>query len=762
MSKSIENFIQKNRQNIFSTDIPKLRQYLESLEPEDLNIILRKGKIWNKSTVVLVSVLFGWVGFDRILFQNVWIGFLKLLTLAGFGFWWVIDWFILWNTVKKHNVSRFIKTGSTIILLEKIHKGKQMAQKPIDDDVIDVSKMDVDVEIKNALKDETKIIEAGKPVFEGWENNSRENEETGSMFLNEPTWSIPRVPEKKSFWELLEEPFVEVPIPNWEHSYIYSTRDIIESSKLIQNAYLKIRSLFLEGKRIDLSKSTNYAFTLLFNLVETTRKEAKTNPEVLLELEYQLKRLGTLCAKTLNYSPREIIHLYESFDTLPESLVERYNMLHDSRFMFVEGWGYGIRDNYFYEKIKNKRSFTRQEQTWINLTGEPYSSFLEEKEIFDAVLDYYLIFLNAYDSELQSRDSNVIEDELEMIRLSGEQPEEYKRISSWYYSCLFNSVENAVREQYGHKRKLSVKFVSRTLTDEFLNKRGELILQTIKKTITKLSPPSEKIQIKLNEKNVSRWKDEFSILKNDYKPANPNSFYTGIIQLEKMNLLNPNVEHIFYEAAKVVAPNDHVQALKYYAKYIYHDLQSKKIDQKPLTKSLEKKLFPSIEVKTKYKGIIETLMANRNITKALEDIESIYKPVRREIRLSEKSIKNVESSLDTTVELLNTYLNSAEQSQKVTAETSGPTAIEHQSKNVLMQEEVKLIKQFEANNLYLSSAVAAQIAEESSTLKGILIDGINEKMAEHLDDDVLIEESDNGYYIERVYFETIKRIGLWQ
>ena len=46
-------------------------------------------KSWE--TAVVLSVLLGWLGADRLYLGSAWLGILKFCTLGGFGVWWVVD-----------------------------------------------------------------------------------------------------------------------------------------------------------------------------------------------------------------------------------------------------------------------------------------------------------------------------------------------------------------------------------------------------------------------------------------------------------------------------------------------------------------------------------------------------------------------------------------------------------------------------------------------------------------------------------------------
>jgi TM2 domain-containing membrane protein YozV len=59
-------------------------------------------KSW--STALILSVIFGGVGFDRFYLGYGFLGFLKFITLGGLGFWYIIDLVLIGaNKIKDNN-----------------------------------------------------------------------------------------------------------------------------------------------------------------------------------------------------------------------------------------------------------------------------------------------------------------------------------------------------------------------------------------------------------------------------------------------------------------------------------------------------------------------------------------------------------------------------------------------------------------------------------------------------------------------------------
>ena len=96
-------------------------------------------------------------------------------------------------------------------------------------------------------------------------------------------------------------------VPDWEHRYIYSAEDIRYANREQKAFYGYFRDEFLKGNIVDLNGNTNYAFVLMFELIDVAKKTL----DVQL-LQEQMDQLSLICPKTLRYSLPEVQRLLQS------------------------------------------------------------------------------------------------------------------------------------------------------------------------------------------------------------------------------------------------------------------------------------------------------------------------------------------------------------------------------------------------------------------------------------------------------------------
>lgn len=64
-------------------------------EPRNVNWIL----------ALLMSIFFGSLGVDRFILGHIGLGILKLITLGGFGIWWLVDVILIASKYEFKNVN---------------------------------------------------------------------------------------------------------------------------------------------------------------------------------------------------------------------------------------------------------------------------------------------------------------------------------------------------------------------------------------------------------------------------------------------------------------------------------------------------------------------------------------------------------------------------------------------------------------------------------------------------------------------------------
>ena len=102
----INQFMMQNGKKFTTADIMIIKQQLESLTPEQIQL-LATGDYLDPTVNVIVSVLVGSLGIDRFLIGQTGWGILKLLTGGALGVWTIVDWFQISGLTKEANMEKF-------------------------------------------------------------------------------------------------------------------------------------------------------------------------------------------------------------------------------------------------------------------------------------------------------------------------------------------------------------------------------------------------------------------------------------------------------------------------------------------------------------------------------------------------------------------------------------------------------------------------------------------------------------------------------
>jgi len=553
--------------------------------------------------------------------------------------------------------------------------------------------------------------------------------------------------------------------PYWGHTYVYSCDELKYANKKQKQFYSYFKNKVVNGEYVDIQGNTNYAFILYFDFLNEYDKHRNVKL-----LEEQLKLLGEICPKIRNYSLYELKSILEQRND--SYSVEKLEELNDERYCFENGYSDFDPDaGKLGRKYGEILKLSDKEIDWLN-------KFYFQENIFTSIENCLIYTIKQYCNVLLKLETKLATDNLTEY-IEKEIKENLIRKSDYFpsfeadvYLLIFKNVENSIRESCQHTRKLTtdtLNYYSSRVQSNFDKHLGILVSEIIESIkLYELNLETQTL-IELNAHNTARWRKQFLRLKEALKKGDKESFINGVESLEIENKKNPNIENILFEASKIVARYDNILSLKYYAKYIYYDLKSKKFDNKELTKTVQKSLFKTEDQINDFKEIIADLIATNNIQTALEKISKIYIPKRKRIQLNRSEIQEVEQKHEGTVELLNEYL--VDEKEKAETEIS----IEN-GEDI----EIEIIPSVENNSVFISEINMGQVQEElvkiiiqnsyeihqdevdkyaieNGMFKNQLIDNINEVCGEHLDGEALIEEDDENYIIEESYYKEIAK-----
>jgi len=446
----------------------------------------------------------------------------------------------------------------------------------------------------------------------------------------------------------------------------------------------------------------------------------------------------------------------------------------------------GFENNYNYDdyllgkRYKDKMGLSKAQVSLVNKLNGVQNVFIDVEGCCIETITLFLTCekklranLTKSGSDLKKEIENLVEGARKISRVTKEGAwmfDSYynqKYVSDLFkqqvYYTIFKRAETLVREKWGHKRKVSGDF-SQTFTglseifEERIGSDVNTILENLKSSI---KDPDLATEIELNRMNTTRWKTKFDVLKHDVNQDNIIKFGQEIHMLFEENQLNPSAENIYYEACKIAYTIDKNEAIKLYLHYLYADLQSDKIDDKQLTKTIHKTLFKSDRHEQAFNEIIQQLKVDRNLASAIEKVDSIYAPIRRKIELNIEAIKTVEEQDKNTVELLNNYLQDEEETientpvvfssdQEGTTADVEPKEIKSDPNNLFIEEidlsldQRELIGLFTSNSFELTQEHLANFCKTRGLRSGPMVNDINEICYEILDD-TLIEERDEEY-----------------
>ena len=302
---------------------------------------------------------------------------------------------------------------------------------------------------------------------------------------------------------------LKISVPFWEHQYVYSFSEIYDATINQKEFYGYFKNRFLNKEFVDLEGNSNYAFILLFDLIRNYE-----NHKNISILEKQLRLLGEFYPKTNSYALHFLAQIMEARgDT---EAAERIKYEH--QLAYYDYWKLG-------SKYRKKLSLSDDEVKTLNKINYSSNNFSDIEYCCIEIIKLYLLTITELENHYLTEQTN-FEEQLEIVAdVIARKHFRYRYNSQNYRYCLetspneiytiiYKHCENAVREYYGHKRKLNVSayYTHPEVQTEFETRITEKLNEILTKSILLVNPPDEETESELNSQNTTRWKIKFAEL----------------------------------------------------------------------------------------------------------------------------------------------------------------------------------------------------------------------------------------------------------
>lgn len=433
---------------------------------------------------------------------------------------------------------------------------------------------------------------------------------------------------------------------------------------------------------------------------------------------------------------------------------------------FDDNWKLG-------HQYKDKLGLNAEEVGWLNKFWNPCNAFLEVEHCCVQTIRLYLLCLKQLNKIFDKKGTTVARQvkqfqERHVQGNSNTYTISYERqnLEIQIYLTIFKRAENTVRDVYRHKRKISHDFNYPVFAGDFEQVFGTAVNEILAISVNTIEKTDDATELLLNELNVTRWKSYFDEVIMTLNPDNAQQIAEQLDRLGVLNAKNPSLENIYFDASKAFVKTDKGIAISFYLKYLYADLHSEKIDNRQLTKSIQKSLFADQDQVDAFEAIANELIKTRDLPAALTTAKKIYDKKRKKIELDAGAIAAVRSRSAETVGRLNKILQEEEEAAAESNDTLtlqlGPTIpadktpqelvfIAGLQLNLHQQELLTLFKEHQYN---LTMAEVTTYAKSKNLFRNQLVESINDSCYEELDDN-LIEETEDRYEVNEFYYQKI-------
>ena len=106
-TSKVDTYIIANAKFFKSEQIPFIRERLLAANDSKW-VALQSIPLKDSTTSLILSIFLGCLGIDRFYIGDIGLGIFKLITCGGFGFWAIIDWFLIMGATKSKNTNNLL------------------------------------------------------------------------------------------------------------------------------------------------------------------------------------------------------------------------------------------------------------------------------------------------------------------------------------------------------------------------------------------------------------------------------------------------------------------------------------------------------------------------------------------------------------------------------------------------------------------------------------------------------------------------------
>ena len=104
-AQKVDMFIMTNSKYFESYQLNSIRERLISLD-DNRWVMISTVQLKDPTIYLVISILVGHFGIDRMLNGEIGLGVLKLITCGGMGIWTLVDWFLIMGLTKQKNMEK--------------------------------------------------------------------------------------------------------------------------------------------------------------------------------------------------------------------------------------------------------------------------------------------------------------------------------------------------------------------------------------------------------------------------------------------------------------------------------------------------------------------------------------------------------------------------------------------------------------------------------------------------------------------------------